>query len=302
MHGFVRKPINSSVAGDGEPSAPRRKPNPVFRFLRMLLVSCVAAYVAVCLIVAYYQRSYIYFPHVLTAREVDQSASGDRLERWNNSAGQPIGMKRPTSRRPAVGQVLITYGNGSWTVGSAHYADEIQNLADFDVYILEYPGYADRPGSPTETSIFRAADEAFRSLDPDKPTYLLGESLGSGVACYLAGTHPDQVAGVILLSPFDRLTSVGQEQMPYLPVRLLQLDRFPSIDYLRAYHGPLGIMVDGRDEVVPAKFGINLYDSYAGPKQLWTFKDGGHISILDPPAKFWGEVLEFWRVKQKASN
>ena len=86
--------------------------------------------------------------------------------------------------------------------------------------------------------------------------------------------------------------------MPFLPVRLLQLDRFPSVDYLHEYWGPLGIMVDGRDDVVPAKFGVNLYDSYAGPKRLWTFPDGGHISIMEPPSKFWGEVMELWRAKQ----
>jgi hypothetical protein len=248
------------------------------------------------------ESAVIYFPHVLTSQEVDRSARGERLERWINSAGQAIGMKRLSPRQPAAGQVLITYGNGSWSVGSAHYADDIQNLAAFDVFILEYPGYADRPGSPSQTSILRAADDAFQSLDASKPVYLVGESLGSGAASYLAGMHPGQVAGVMLLSPYDRLTNVGQEQMPYLPVRLLQLDRFPSEDYLRDYHGPLGIMVDGRDEVVPAKFGVKLYESYAGPKRLWTFPDGGHISIMESPSKFWGEVMEFWRTEQGTPN
>ena len=165
--------------------------------------------------------------------------------------------------------MLITYGNGSWSVGSAHYADDIQNLTAFDVYILEYPGYADRPGSPSQTTIYRAADEAFQSLDHSKPTYLVGESLGSGVASYLAGTHPGQIAGVLLLSPFDRLTNVAAEHMWFLPVRLLLLDRFPSEDYLYDYHGPLGIMVDEgamSDPIVPAKFGVNLYEGYSGPK------------------------------------
>jgi pimeloyl-ACP methyl ester carboxylesterase len=53
--------------------------------------------------------------------------------------------------------------------------------------------------------------------------------------------------------------------------------------------------VDGRDEVVPEKFGRRLYDSYAGPKRLWKYPDSGHIAIGEPPAKFWGEVLDFWQ-------
>ena len=74
--------------------------------------------------------------------------------------------------------------------------------------------------------------------------------------------------------------------MPFLPVCLMLVDRFPSEDYLHDYPGPVGIMVDGRDEVVPEKFGLRLYSSYSGPKQLWRFPDGHHITITDPPAKF----------------
>jgi pimeloyl-ACP methyl ester carboxylesterase len=208
-------------------------------------------------------------------------------------------MKRLASQQPAAGQVLITYGNGSWTVGCAHYVDDIQSRAAFDVFILEYPGYADRAGSPSQKSIFRAADEALRLLGTNQPVYLVGESLGSGVAAYLAGTHPDRIAGIILLSPYNRLTSVAQDHMPLLPVWLLLVDRFPSEDYLRNYHGPVGIMVDGRDEVVPEEFGLRLYDRYAGPKRLWSFPDGDHISIMEPPEKFWGEVLDFWRTNNR---
>jgi pimeloyl-ACP methyl ester carboxylesterase len=54
-------------------------------------------------------------------------------------------------------------------------------------------------------------------------------------------------------------------------------------------------MVDGRDRVVPEKFGLRLYDGYAGPKQLWRFPAGYHIAIMEPPSKFWGEVIGFWK-------
>ena len=291
-----------SKADGGKPAKERPKPRLAVRLMRVLLFFSAAAYFVVCLIVAYYQRSFIYFPQILASQQLDKSARSARLERWTNAAGRAIGMKRLSPRQPAVGQVLITYGNGSWSVGSAHYADDIQNLTAFDVYILEYPGYADRPGSPSQESIFRAADEAFQSLDHSKPTYLVGESLGSGVASYLAGTHPGQIAGVLLLSPFDRLTNVAAEHMWFLPVRLLLLDRFPSEDYLRLYRGPVGIMIDGRDDVVPAKFGLNLYEGYGGPKRLWTYAVGGHISIMESPSKFWGEVMEFWRTNPAPST
>jgi adenosylhomocysteinase len=63
------------------------------------------------------------------------------------------------------------------------------------------------------------------------------------------------------------------------------------------YHGPVGVMVDGRDQVVPEKFGLRLYNDYAGPKQLWEFPQGGHIEIAEPPEKLWKEVTEFWQTR-----
>jgi pimeloyl-ACP methyl ester carboxylesterase len=277
---------------------PDKSKSVFFRSLCRSLATCLVIYVAACIGCASYQRKLIYYPQHQTAEQVNEAAKFARLDRWNNPSGQAIGMKRMASKQPADGQVLIAYGNGSWTVGCAHYADEIQKVARFDVFILEYPGYADRDGSPSQKSIFRAADEALQLLGTNKPVYLVGESLGSGVAAYLAGTHPDRIAGLILLSPYNRLTSVAQNHMPLLPVWLLLVDRFPSEDYLHNYHGPVGIMVDGRDEVVPEKFGLRLYDSYAGPKRLWNFPDGYHISIMEPPERFWSEVLDFWQTNQ----
>ena len=94
--------------------------------------------------------------------------------------------------------------------------------------ILEYPGYVDRPGLPSQTSFFRAADEAIQLLATNGPVYLVGESLGSGVAAYLAGTHPDKVAGVVLFAPYTRLTDVVQHHVRILPVRWLLTEPFPS--------------------------------------------------------------------------
>lgn len=278
-----------------EEESGQRKPVRLRPLLLLLVSGLLAFYVAINLLVAAKQRWFIYVPPVYAARTVDRLAAAVRLERWTNAAGECIGMKRLAPVRPARGSVLIFYGNGSCAVNSAHYADDIQGAAGLDVYIMEYPGYADRAGTPSQRSIFRAADDALRSLGTNAPLFLVGESLGSGVAAYLAGTSPEKISGLALLSPYDRLTDVAQEHMPWLPVSLLLVDRFPSADYLRNYHGPVGVMVDGNDRVVPEKFGRRLYDGYAGPKRLWQFSAAQHITIAEPPEKFWGAMLALWQ-------
>ena len=197
---------------------------------------------------------------------------------------------------------MIMYGNGSTAIGCEHYVNDIQSVAAFDVFILDYPGYEDRPGSPSQHSLFRAADEAFHTLPTHQPVYLVGESLGSGVASYLAGTYSNKIAGAVLISPFNRLTDVAQNHYPLLPVQQLLVDHFPSEAYLRYYHGKVGITVDGRDTVVPEEFGLRLYNSYAGPKKLWKFPNGGHCGIGVKPSELWKEAVEFLQTSPPSKN
>jgi uncharacterized protein len=262
--------------------------------LRVLLL-CTALYLLACVGCATFQRRLIYFPPNLTSEQLDRLAQSSGLERWDDASGERLGLKRLASSQPAQGRVLILYGNGSCAAGCGHYAEAIQSIAPLDVFILEYPGYTDRPGIPSQDSLFRAADEALRVMDTNGPIYLVGESLGTGVASYLAGTSPDRIAGVVLLAPYNCLTDVAQAHMRLLPVRWLLVDRFPSQDYLRHYRGPVGMLVAGRDPVVPERFGRRLYAQYNGPKKLWEFPEGDHATVMSQPPETWKEIVEFWQ-------
>jgi hypothetical protein len=265
------------------------------RAIKLLLICVAIFYMAICLFMYLIQRSLLYVPRVYDSASVDQRAKSEGLVRWTDASGSNIGFKRLATQQPSQGIVMITYGNGSIATDCAHYADDIQNITNFDVYILEYPGYEDRPGAPTQASLFAAAAEALQTLPANKPLYLVGESLGTGVASWLAGTFTNRIAGVILISPFSSVADVAQHRYPILPVRLLIEDPFKSRDYLMNYHGKVGITVDGRDTVVPEKFGLRLYNGYNGPKKLWEYPNGGHCEIYVPHAKFWKEAVEFWQ-------
>jgi pimeloyl-ACP methyl ester carboxylesterase len=275
----------------------RNKPIVFKRVLWLLLLVCLGAYLVIVVVITISQRSLVFPAPKFSPQQVDDMARSANLERWTNSSGEFIGLKRLSLKQPAAGRLLIVYGNGNHAAGCAHYVDDIQSVVALDVFVLEYPGYADRPGKLSQKSFLHASDEAFQLLDTNKPVYLLGESLGTGVAAYLAGKHPDTVAGMILLSPYNRLTDVAQSYYPFLPVHLLLIDRFPTEDYLRNYHGPVGMLVDGRDTIVPEKFGMLLYNGYSGPKKLWEFRNGEHVAIAESHEKFWNDVIEFWNTK-----
>jgi pimeloyl-ACP methyl ester carboxylesterase len=259
---------------------------------------CITLYLVVCVGCASFQRRLIYFPPPCSPEEVERFAASHNLERWKSPDGEAIGWKRLSPVQPAQGQVLVMHGNAGCAFQCSHYADVIQQAAPLDVFVVEYPGYENRPGAPTEQSLDRAADQAFQVLETNGPTYLLGESLGTGVATYLAGKHANSVAGVALLAPYNNLAAVGQAHMWILPVGLILCDRFPSEDYLRNYHGPVAMLVGGQDNVVPERFGKRLYDSYDGPKRLWEFPQGNHGTVMLQSAQVWREIIEFWRTNR----
>jgi pimeloyl-ACP methyl ester carboxylesterase len=263
----------------------------LFRLLRIFVALYLLAFVG-C---AIFQRRFIYFPPIFTPEQVDQFGKSENLEHWITSSGQPIGWKRMSPTQPAQGQLLITHGNAGCAFQCGHYADVIQQVAPFDVFMVEYPGYADRPGKPSERSLDESADEALQALDTNRPVYLVGESLGTGVAAHLAGTYPDKIAGIVLLAPYNSLASVAQAHMPWFPVGLILCDRFPAGDNLQSYHGPLAVLVSGQDQVIPEKFGRRLYDGYTGPKRLWEFPQGNHGTVMVQPPEMWKQIIDFWR-------
>jgi len=270
------------------------------RLLRLTLMAVSVFYTGMCLLVFSYQRHLLYYPTIRSAAEVDQLARAANMERWTNATGQFIGLRRLATNQPAEGVVFMLYGNASTAVHCAVYADVIQAAAPLDFYVLEYPGYEDRPGPTTRASLVAAADEAFQRLDTGKPVYLVGESLGTGIAALLAGEFPQKIAGIMLLSPYNHLADVAQYQYPFLPTHLLLLDDFRSQDYLQAYHGLVGAMIDDKDSVVPARFGHRLFDAYTGPKRLWEYSDCEHVQLGESPETFWPAVIGFWHTAKNS--
>jgi pimeloyl-ACP methyl ester carboxylesterase len=267
----------------------------LFRLVRLGLLALVIFYVGMCALVFVFQRQLLYLPPVRSTKLVNQMAREAGMERWTNSAGQSVGMKRLATNSPAIGTVLMCYGNASSAVRCSVYADVIQSVAPLDFYVLEYPGYEDRAGQPGQESILSAAEEALQLLDTNRPIYLVGESLGTGVASFLAGKFPEKISGITLFSPYHELAAVAQSHYPLLPARWLLLDDFQSEVYLKNFRGRVGIVIDGLDEVVPAKFGRRLFDGYAGPKRLWEYPKSNHVELGEPPEKFWQAAIGFWR-------
>ena len=265
-----------------------------FRVLQLFLI----AYLLVVLAVLIFQRRLIYFPTKIPVEVIEPVAAEHGFAPWKDAAGQIIGWKIPASG-VATGSVLIVHGNAGCALSRDYLARPIHDAADMDVFVLEYPGYGARPGSPGKSSFLAAAEEAFQLLSTNSPRYVVSESIGAGVACELAKNHPAEIAGLALFVPYDNLAKVAQKQMPILPAYFLLLDRFNPADCLKSYHGPVKMIIAGADEVIGAASSQRLFDGYAGPKKLQVFPGAHHNDVAGQSPAWWRDVFAFWHQKAK---
>jgi len=153
------------------------------------------------------------------------------------------------------------------------------------VVLLDYRGYGGNPGRPNEDDLVAdaraavAAVTAREDVDPARLVYL-GESLGTGVVSAVAVDEPP--AALVLRSPFPELADVGRSAYPFLPVRTLLRDRYPVVDHLAAYDGPVLVVAGASDRIVPTRL------SEAVAEQA-----GAHLELIDgaghnDPALFTG--------------
>ena len=272
-------------------------PKPLWHRAVVVVGTLAGIYLLLMVGVTLNQRNMMYFPSRYPQEVLEEYARAKQFWAWTNSAAEFIGWKRLSATQPASGQVLILHGNAAQALLWSDQADALQKLAPLDVYILEYPGYGPRPGKPSQKTIFKAATEGLAALNPERKTFLLGESLGTGVATYLAAQGKElgrPIAGMLLLAPYNNMSDVAQCHMRIFPTRWLVWDKYPSDKYLKHYAGPVGFLVAGQDRVIPKHFGLRLYESYQGPKRLWEFPEAGHDGLHCPDLDWWREALEFW--------
>jgi uncharacterized protein len=244
-----------------------------------------------------WQRKLLYFPTKQSVSDAKRLADQEGFVPWQNQNGEIIGWKIPANGSP-TGSVLIVHGNAGCALNRDYIARPIHEAGTLEVYVLEYPGYGARAGSPDIKSWLLATEEAFAALPRETPIYVVSESIGAGVAAHLAKSHPQEVAGVVLFVPYDSLPALAQSKMPILLPYFFLRDRYQPAEWLKDYRGPVKVVLAGRDAVIPPKFGQRLYDSYAGPKLLQIIPDAAHSEVEEQSPTWWREVFSFWQANR----
>lgn len=192
------------------------------------------------------------------------------------------------STAPPTGQTLVVFNGNAGHRGYRVPLARALVRRGIAVLLFEYRGYGGNPGLPSERGLARDARaaraylESRSDVDPDRIVYF-GESLGAAVAVRLATEIPP--SALVLRSPFTSLADVGQLHYPFLPVRWLLRDRYPSLDRIAHVRAPLLVIAGAEDGIVPFENSEALYQAGAEPKWLVTIEGADHNdeSLVDGP-------------------
>lgn len=244
-------------------------------------------------LLAMFQDRQLYFPDNPPRPALLADAAREGLAPWP-SAEDLRGLRREPAG-PARGTVVLFHGNAGHAGHRAVYAEAFAALG-LRTLLAEYPGYGSRPGRLGEASLVADAREtlAWSRRQFPGPLLVAGESLGAGVAAAAVAERPGEVAGLLLITPWDRLEGVARHHFPWLPVGLLLRDRYDSAANLAGFRGPVAVVLAERDSIVPAEFGRALFDTLAAPKRLWLVPAADHNDWLARvDAAWWQEVGGF---------
>jgi esterase/lipase len=228
-----------------------------------------AIYLIICLFLYLNQGSLIYFPTENVQHNFDREylkIENDEIEISQINKGK---------------EKAILYFGGNAEILAYTAFDFESNFPNHTIYMMNYPGYGNSTGVPSEISIFQAAEKLFaRSKQKHSSISIIGRSLGTGVASFLAANK--DIEKLILITPFDSLMQVAQDKFFMLPIKYLLTDEYNSLSRANQIRAKTLVYLAQNDEVIPYENSNNLLQALdAKITQSKVVKSVGHNDISD---------------------
>lgn len=207
--------------------------------MKTIFLLLVIGYLVSCILLFVFQRSFIYYPQpageIGGVAEISFAHENQSLNGWVLNKGQS--------------RALIYYGGN---------AESIENNIDFfrrampgyTVYLIPYRGYGKNAGAPTEKKLYADALFVFDQIkiQHDNIT-LMGRSLGSGIATYVAVKR--SIHKLLLITPFDSVENIAKKHFPFFPVSLLVTDKYLSHNRAPDIKVPTLVLIAENDQIIP---------------------------------------------------
>jgi len=173
------------------------------------------------------------------------------------------------------GLPLVLYFGGNAANVLYFLDDTASKIKGYNFIAFNYPGYANSEGKPSEEKILKYALEIAKKY---KPQHIIGRSLGTAVASYVASKI--EIDRLLLITPFDSIADVAQSKYPIFPIKLLVKHKFNELEWLKNSKAKqINAIFVKNDEVIPLKNIEQLKNSVKFNKTLTI--DSSHNYIYE---------------------
>ncbi len=260
-----------------------------------MLLTIVAIY-GLWLVLLYVMQDSMLFPRSLAGARLSSEAvpawvervfivapTGERVEGWYVRAEHARGQASPGAA------VLFAHGNAELIDDQLELARRYRERG-VHVLLIEYRGYGDSQGRPSQAGIVRDGvafyDDLASRPEVDRAKIVLhGRSLGTGVVAQIAAKR--EAAALVLESPF---ASVASFAWRYGAPSFLIKHPFRTDRVLGTLRCPIVILHSRHDEIVPYAHGEKLHAIAKGSRLIEMA--GGHNDVMMIQAEYWRAVDE----------
>ena len=253
--------------------------------LKKLLIMITAIYIIIATLLYINQRSILYIPSSPLEPQLKDAY-------FNNN---DIKIKTFIAN-PNKDDAIIYFGGNAENVAFSvsKLADTLKNHT---LYFVNYRGYGGSSGEPTEKGIYSDALFIYDQIKKEhKNINLIGRSLGTGVATYLASKRP--IHRLVLVTPFDSILSVAQEKFSIFPMSILLKDRYDSIGRVSKITAEKTLIIrGGQDKIITPIHTQRLSDAFK-PLDIENLycHEQGHNNI-EGNERYYSRIKQFFQNK-----
>lgn len=263
----------------------------VKHYIRLGLIFSLRLVVATAVISAFFvlTQDFLIFPGLFSSQILGSVSVAPKdievLRVQSSDTHEVVVWKLRGSEKPRTVAILF-HGNAE----HLHRFVQVQRwLLSLGIasYSVEYRGYSGRgSGWPSEMGLYADSEAVFRLVEKEeqiapKDVVVLGSSIGTGVAAYLA--QKANVGTLVLLSPYTSLKNVAAETPLFGLLTPFMKYEFPSSEYIARLTDTCVIAAHGaRDSTISHRHSADLQQRYRGSRSfnLILEEEAGHNNIL----------------------
>lgn len=258
---------------------------------------CLVFYTLILGVLYFFQDKFLFYP----GGEPFGDCPG--MERRNAGAKTEDGI-RYYSREKAIADkwIIIFHGNAGNACDRTYFLDVLHNM-NANLVVFEYPGFGKDSNVPGEEIFLKQGIHLIQQIKEKNseklPIYLMGESLGTGVATYVA-TQID-ISGLILISAYPSMAQVAQYHYPLFPTNYLIKHKFNADIWASQTLAPVLLFHGTDDDIIPIHFARQQVLNFKGKAEFVEIPDCGHNDLIDRGEQILQEKIQYFLLKTRGN-